>query len=94
MQRLNVQKPSLALHSLERAFDTALHLGAPTRGSVYLPSAGGVVVAKQDEDEPSRWVFVTFIDEAKLKPEQIREAEFWGNLAIKKSEAAHTASSI
>ena len=74
MQRANTPSVAVALRGLSPAFHYPLFFeGPPPATAVLLPAAGGAVVAKADEDEPDTWVVVTYIDEAKLRPEQRAE---------------------
>jgi hypothetical protein len=77
MQRLNQESPVKALRYLNQAFFAALALQKPVPGQVYLQTSGGVVVAKPHEADPNIWALITFIDQDKLAPEQVREAKYW-----------------
>ena len=87
MQRLALPNGQIAASRLGPAFFTALTVerDPPRDGSsILLPAIGGAVVAAADRYEPDDWVFLTYIDAAKLRPEQITEvvarAEAWGSL--------------
>lgn len=82
MQRLGIQDPPTALRSLRSPLLTATMLGAPNGRQALLPSHGGAVFAVPDKEDPNFWALVTFVDEAQLRPEQIREANYWGELAV------------
>ena len=87
MQRLALPDVHVAASRLGPAFFTALTVerDPPRDGSsILLPAIGGAVVAAADRDEPEDWVFLTYIDEGKLRPEQVTEAvaraKAWGDL--------------
>jgi hypothetical protein len=74
MQRANIDKPAVALSWLRPALEYVLLLHpAPSREGILLPGLAGAVVARQDQDNSDGWVFVTFIDDDKLRPEQQAE---------------------
>lgn len=77
MQRLGIEDPPTALCNLRTAIMAAMVLGPPDNRQALLPIDGGVVIAVQDKEWPEFWALVTFVDEAKLRPEQIREANRW-----------------
>ena len=77
MQRLGIEDPPTALCNLRTAIMAAMVLGPPGDRQALLPIDGGVVIAVQDKEWPEFWALITFVDEAKLRPEQIREANRW-----------------
>lgn len=81
MLRLKLEQPVAALKALTPAFFAAIALEKPVPGQVYLQATGGVVVAKPHETDPTMWALVTFVDQDKLRPEQIREAKFWEDIS-------------
>ncbi len=77
MQRLALPDVRAAASQLSPAFFYALLVERyPPRdgSSVLLPTVGGgAVVAIADRDDPEDWVFLTYIDAGKLRPEQLAE---------------------
>lgn len=83
MQRLGIQDPPTALRSLREPIVASTLLGPPAGRQALLPANGGAVIAVPDREHPEdTWALVTFVDEARLRPEQIREANYWGELAM------------
>jgi hypothetical protein len=71
MQRANVANVNQALTWLLPAFNYVNLLEPrPPAEDVLLPCTAGAVVGIQDKSDPATWVFVTYIDEDKLRPEQ------------------------
>lgn len=81
MQRLGIEDPPTALRSLRSPLLAATMLGAPNGRQALLPAHGGAVIAIPDREDPNFWALVTFVEEARLRPEQIREANRWGDRA-------------
>lgn len=74
IQRCNVTRPQDALHLLTPAFYYAVLVEpTPPAESVLLPCVDGAVIAEADRDDPDTWAFLTFVDDAKLRPEQRAE---------------------
>lgn len=74
IQRCNVAKAQDALRLLAPAFFyAALVEPTPPAESVLLPCADGAVIAEADHEDPDTWAFLTFVDDAKLRPEQLAE---------------------
>jgi len=74
MQRCNVVQPNEALHWLAPAFFyAALVQRPPPAEPALLPCLDGAVIAGADRDTPDSWVFLTFVDNAKLRPDQRAE---------------------
>jgi hypothetical protein len=87
MQRLGIEDPPTALRSLRTPIIAATVLGAPDGAQALLPADDGAVIALPDREDASFWALVTFVEEARLRPGQIREANRWGELAERRWHA-------
>lgn len=87
MQRLKIEDPRKALTGLHSALSIALALKEPRDREVLLAARGGAVIAVRHDVFPEVWVFVTFVDDAKLSSTQWQSIEFWAGKAAEAIKA-------
>ena len=87
MQRLSIDDPRAALKNLKSAVGIAIRLREPRDSEVLLVARGGAVIGVRDQRHPKCWTFVTFVDDDKLTPGQLREMIFWGEKAFGEGRA-------